>query len=566
MDPTLDMKCQVCSQEAFKYKCPQCVIRTCSLPCVKKHKAESGCSGIRNKTEYVSVKNFTEMNLLSDYRFLEDAGRKADVANRSTEQRGRSLKKPLKKLLVQARNRNINFQLMPSMFTKRRVNKTCYNPRLKTIFWDIEWVFPQAEAKYSVRKNDENETVGNCLGRLIGEEGDPIVRHALRKYLLHPQCEYLFFIKVEEQRSNCVRYHKIDPSKTIAVNLAHKIVIEYPTILVVLPKFSNLYPLIEDENKKSERVLPATSGVCGKDQCEVTLSGPNIIMTTSQTHNVPNQKEPESSDIVERERQNDEVISEHKDEPQPMADDVGVDKSSLSQNDAVMKDSLTDDISKTEIKMETSEANVDEIQSTTSSVVTVDSHRPYAVCKTKLNMDEATSVTDEIVSNENSVCTMEANIEQNQSNVKQIPPAGSNIASNSQNGITVCEKGDDMETSPSWVQEIPLANHNQTDESKNDVRPMSDKVKIEIEMVAKGKFENKDENSSVETTDQSLPVPKEMPAEEKTSVSPVQDASLEKTQKGDSISTSHTDMDLGSDDPGRVESTVSDTQDDQKLN
>lgn len=77
-----------------------------SLQCVKKHKEDSGCSGIRNKTAFVPISQFDEMALLSgeslinwrditlrpclylhcmwtsDYRFLEDTGRFADGTTR----------------------------------------------------------------------------------------------------------------------------------------------------------------------------------------------------------------------------------------------------------------------------------------------------------------------------------------------------------------------------------------------------------------------------------------------------------------------------------------------------
>lgn len=73
---------------------------------MKKHKEDSSCSGIRNKTAFVGLSQFDEMALLSgerllltialdafesvalisssvpDYRFLEDAGRFADGATR----------------------------------------------------------------------------------------------------------------------------------------------------------------------------------------------------------------------------------------------------------------------------------------------------------------------------------------------------------------------------------------------------------------------------------------------------------------------------------------------------
>ena len=36
-----------------------------SLMCVKKHKEESGCSGLRDKTAFVALSKFDEMNLLN---------------------------------------------------------------------------------------------------------------------------------------------------------------------------------------------------------------------------------------------------------------------------------------------------------------------------------------------------------------------------------------------------------------------------------------------------------------------------------------------------------------------
>lgn len=40
-----------------------------SLRCVKKHKAELTCNGVRDRTAYVSLQQFTEMNLLSGESF-----------------------------------------------------------------------------------------------------------------------------------------------------------------------------------------------------------------------------------------------------------------------------------------------------------------------------------------------------------------------------------------------------------------------------------------------------------------------------------------------------------------
>ena len=41
--------CQQCMVIEHKYKCPRCSFLTCSLTCVKVHKGETGCSGVKEK-------------------------------------------------------------------------------------------------------------------------------------------------------------------------------------------------------------------------------------------------------------------------------------------------------------------------------------------------------------------------------------------------------------------------------------------------------------------------------------------------------------------------------------
>ncbi|XP_068239215.1 zinc finger HIT domain-containing protein 3 isoform X2 [Palaemon carinicauda] len=39
METSCENSCQVCSHAAFKYKCPSCSVKYCSVPCYKIHKA-----------------------------------------------------------------------------------------------------------------------------------------------------------------------------------------------------------------------------------------------------------------------------------------------------------------------------------------------------------------------------------------------------------------------------------------------------------------------------------------------------------------------------------------------
>ena len=76
-------ECSQCHVGAHKYRCPACDIRTCSLGCTKAHKQATGCTGKRSRTDMVTLSDFTERQLLSDYKFLEEAARLNDVAQRS---------------------------------------------------------------------------------------------------------------------------------------------------------------------------------------------------------------------------------------------------------------------------------------------------------------------------------------------------------------------------------------------------------------------------------------------------------------------------------------------------
>lgn len=57
------------------YTCPKCEVKTCCLSCVTIHKKELKCDGIRDRTKFIRVKDFTNTDLLSDYRLLEECAR-----------------------------------------------------------------------------------------------------------------------------------------------------------------------------------------------------------------------------------------------------------------------------------------------------------------------------------------------------------------------------------------------------------------------------------------------------------------------------------------------------------
>ncbi len=67
--------CALCSSPSL-YTCPRCSLRTCSLPCSRLHKSRSSCTGERDPTAYVRLRDVGQGVWADDYRWLEEGRRK----------------------------------------------------------------------------------------------------------------------------------------------------------------------------------------------------------------------------------------------------------------------------------------------------------------------------------------------------------------------------------------------------------------------------------------------------------------------------------------------------------
>lgn len=237
-------KCGVCGSEEAKYRCPACLAHSCRLLCVKKHKQDSGCNGIRNKSAFVTLSHFDEMTLLNDYRLLEDTGRFADGATRDKLiQTPRSTLKA-KKLAAHGRKVNITLRFLPITFTKSKENSTVFITKEKMFLWHLKLIFPQSSTEFSQKRVSDRQTLEQILTPYIHPtESDPVTRQKLKMYVQTPHDQVKIFMKAEGRKANSVRYHHLDISKTLKDNLSFKTMIEYPVLHVVLRDHWKEYPL-----------------------------------------------------------------------------------------------------------------------------------------------------------------------------------------------------------------------------------------------------------------------------------------------------------------------------------
>ncbi|KEP55474.1 zf-HIT domain protein [Rhizoctonia solani 123E] len=141
--PSTISQCALCSQTS-KYTCPRCDIKTCSLACSKSHKSKDNCSGERDRSKYVRMNEYGWGTLADDYSYLEDLGRNVvtwgrDLSKAKGKAKWKSPK--LEALRVQLAARDVKIQFVAEGMEKRRLNQSSWDPRTKTIYLTVEYVF-----------------------------------------------------------------------------------------------------------------------------------------------------------------------------------------------------------------------------------------------------------------------------------------------------------------------------------------------------------------------------------------------------------------------------------------
>ena len=230
--------CEICKENAFKYKCPACSIKTCSLTCCKAHKQATSCTGQRDKTKFVKLQEFTERELLNDYNFLEEQSRLVDNTQRDVLKRKYDITQTMEYLKGLAyKQSKVNLQFMPRHSTKRLANRTRFDNVTKIINWHVDLRFG-LDKVYTVNELcSSKESLKSILCRFYKDNqftlflsGQPLHEYqsAFDNVLLNVLYE------VRNFTLKCKYYLKFDLNRSLEENLYRKTVIEYPSLNVVL--------------------------------------------------------------------------------------------------------------------------------------------------------------------------------------------------------------------------------------------------------------------------------------------------------------------------------------------
>lgn len=263
--------CQICNQEAAKYKCPACLLRTCSLKCVNLHKTQMNCCGKFKYEKFYPPSQLDENFAKKDINYLsemlqrtENSKKRLNVINKNWE----ILRYKLLKVYAQ-KNAGVIFRSAPPVMSRHRENISFWHSKSKTLYWTCEFSFVKelVPGKDGAVKMDlitmvvppaaESKTMMEILEQIKIED---MKISLLLQERLHSQklaegvkkgIAEVYFVDMEKTRDKIV--YKVDPEATLSSVVNEKYILEYPSFRIVFE------PDITTFNEKFVREFVPTS-------------------------------------------------------------------------------------------------------------------------------------------------------------------------------------------------------------------------------------------------------------------------------------------------------------------
>ncbi|EHY54122.1 hypothetical protein ABEF92_008265 [Exophiala dermatitidis] len=175
--PLLTDLCAICHTDPIKYTCPRCGIHTCSLPCVKRHKAWAQCSGIRDPAAYKKRSDLATPSAVDqDFNFITSVERSLQRADELVSDKGihlapsgiaRGSHGTKRKFDVEVEERGIRLIKAPQGLSRSKQNKSHWAGQHKCLMWTTEWLYFDGEKR--IHNVTELRTVGEAFVNIFGK-------------------------------------------------------------------------------------------------------------------------------------------------------------------------------------------------------------------------------------------------------------------------------------------------------------------------------------------------------------------------------------------------------------
>ena len=268
-----------------KYRCPSCpTIRTCSLPCYKRHQQRATCTGRRNESSYVKKSALsTPAGLDHDYNFLTKIERALSTPPSSSSTTTSSDPPPAKRRKLAAvhpgfaaylAEHRITLHRAPPGLHRAKTNQSRFLPKSRKVAWTVEWICGGADWAPPPRVSEvlSDTSVGDAyasmaaraakLERKEGGGGNSEARASTAPAVSTTEpgadAEAHLYLLRPRTLSSIPVLAPLDPAKSLTAALEHTTLDEYPTVYALpfapaaLPK--ERFTLVEayDKHIKAE--------------------------------------------------------------------------------------------------------------------------------------------------------------------------------------------------------------------------------------------------------------------------------------------------------------------------
>lgn len=190
------------------------------------------------------------MDFMNDYYFLQDATRFTKEIKCNTKVKNQSrLNLRFIKLRKEALNRNIKLYFINNGLTKRKRNQSSFRAKEQIIVWFVELVFPNAGNLKLCKKFNETCKVQEIVETMLDFESNEQQSRQLEFYKSEGVHKLRVLLKAEGLKKNSNRYYEMDLKKSLKSNLKGKIIIEYPTLHVVLKHSADDFDVIPSDGE-----------------------------------------------------------------------------------------------------------------------------------------------------------------------------------------------------------------------------------------------------------------------------------------------------------------------------
>ena len=317
-NPPSDSLCEVCHKAAFKYKCPGCFKRTCSLECSKQHKITFNCSGkAYDPLQYVSHRDIQEADdekhesnhlIQRDFNFLTGMKRKLKLDQHDAYVRNKKVLRsgfnnnfqrdaaPNNNRCVM--NRGVYCFLLPKKMSRSVNNRSRMDRQEDVYTWTVEWVICPKD-KESVKHITHGFKETDNLAQGMTEPTFELCRSSLgitedatditdRATLLH-QHNVHFYIKWFPHGLNQYRESRelieVNAEKCMGEILKNRTVLEFPTVYVASSEADLPQGMIViDETTKSDEERGLKSRYEGASSVKPASTG--VVASGSNNSNI----------------------------------------------------------------------------------------------------------------------------------------------------------------------------------------------------------------------------------------------------------------------------------------